>query len=399
MSATSTQQRTALPAALLLLGILLIGANLRAPFTGLPPLLASIQADFALETMAVGALTTLPLLAFALVSPFSALIARQYGLERTLFGALVAIALGIAVRSTGALWSLYAGTVIIGMGIAVGNVLLPSLVKRDFPDRVAALTSAYVLSMSVAAALGSAAVVPVAQAVGWSGALAAFMVLPLAALSIWIAQLGAKTKPASVSTTPPHASKVWRSALAWQITLFLGLNSTINYVAIAWLPAILIDAGFSAERAGSMHGVLQLANAVPGLLLGPILLRLRDQRLPAAIVAGLSVIALVGLQALPQFAVAWSILFGLGTGAGFILGLSFIGLRTRNAQQAAALSGMAQCIGYLLAATGPMAMGALHDALGGWQIPLGLCAALALVGALMGLLAGRDRQIGPQGQP
>ena len=388
-----TLQRSAAGPMALLAGILLIAANLRAPFTGLPPLLGSIQADFGLGTTAAGALTTLPLLAFALVSPFGALLARKYGLERALFGALVLIALGIALRSAGTPWGLYAGTAVIGMGIAIGNVLLPSLVKRSFPQSVAALTGAYALAMGVAAALGSAAVIPLAHALGWQGALSMFMVLPLAALAVWTTQLGRHVSPAAGKTASPHAGKVWRSALAWQVTLFLGLNSTIYYVAIGWLPAILADAGLSPEYAGSLHGVLQLATAVPGLVLGPILLRMRDQRLPATMVAGFSVIALAGLLALPRFALAWSILFGLGTGAGIILGLSFIGLRTRDASQAAALSGMSQCVGYLLAAAGPMAMGMLHDALGGWGVPLGICTALAIVAVFMGLLAGRDRHI------
>lgn len=388
-----TLQRSIARPTALLAGILLIAANLRAPFTGLPPLLGSIQADFGLGTTAAGALTTLPLLAFALVSPFSALLARKYGLERALFGALVLIALGIALRSAGAPWGLYAGTAVIGTGIAIGNVLLPSLVKRSFPQSVAALTGAYALAMGVAAALGSAAVIPLAHALGWRGALSMFIVLPLAALAVWTTQLGRHALPATGETASPHAGKVWRSALAWQVTLFLGLNSTIYYVAIGWLPAMLADSGLSLEYAGSLHGVLQLATAVPGLVLGPILLRMRDQRLPAALVAGFSVIALAGLLVLPQFALAWSILFGLGTGAGIILGLSFIGLRTRNAHQAASLSGMSQCIGYLLAAAGPMAMGMLHDALGGWSVPLGICTALAIVAVFMGLLAGRDRHI------
>lgn len=391
---TLSHREGAASRAALLIGILLIAANLRAPITALPPLLGPIRADFGLSTMAAGALTTLPLLAFALVSPFGALFARKFGLERALFGALVAIALGIALRSCGTPWCLYAGTGIIGVGIAVGNVLLPSLVKRDFPESVAALTGAYALSMGVAAALGSVAVVPLAHAWGWHSALAAFLLLPVAALAVWTAQLGMRTAPARSTAQPPQGGKVWHSALAWQVTLYLGLNSTIYYVAIGWLPTILIDAGLTPEHAGSLHGVLQLATAVPGLLLGPILRRMRDQRLPAAGAAGLSAIALLGLLALPQLALVWSILFGMGTGAGIILGLSFIGLRTRSAQQSAALSGMSQCIGYLLAAAGPMAMGTLHDALGGWRVPLGLCAALALVAVVMGLLSGRDRHIG-----
>ena len=390
---SSSTHRPVVNKAVLLAGILLIAANLRAPFTGLPPLLGEIQADFGLSTLATGALTTLPLLAFALLSPFSALLAREYGLERALFGALTAIALGIALRSAGAAWSLYVGTGIIGMGIAVGNVLLPSLVKRDFPGHIASLTGTYALAMGIAAALGSAAVIPLAQTWGWRSALLTFLILPLPALVIWMRQLADRSSPAADTSTPPHGGKVWHSALAWQVTLFLGLNSTIYYVAIGWLPTILTDAGMSPARAGSLHGVLQLATAIPGLLLGPILRRVRDQRLAAGSACMFSAIALLGFWAAPQFAFVWSILFGVGTGAGIILGLSFIGLRTSNARQAATLSGMSQCVGYLLASVGPMAIGALHDAAGGWAISLVLCAGLAIVAALMGLLAGRNRSL------
>ncbi|MCK9508850.1 MAG: MFS transporter [Pigmentiphaga sp.] len=380
--------------AILILGILLIAANLRAPFTGLPPLLGSILADFGLSTTAVGAVTTLPLLAFALLSPWSALLARKYGLERVLFGALAAIALGIVLRSAGAVWSLYAGTWIVGMGIAAGNVLLPSLVKRDFPLRVAALTGAYALAMGVIAALGSALVFPLADVWGWQGALAAFLVLPVAALAAWMPQLRAPRHCVAQAAKTPQGAPIWRSALAWQVTLFLGINSTIYYVVIGWLPIILTDAGLSPSQAGSLHGAMQLATALPGLVLGPILHRMRDQRLPAVVVTVGSALALLGLMLAPQWAFAWTLLFGAGSGSWFILGLTFIGLRTGSAPQAAALSGMAQSIGYLLAAVGPMAMGALYARLGGWKMPLGLCVALTFAASAVGVLAGRNLHIG-----
>lgn len=214
-------------------------------------------------------------------------------------------------------------------------------------------------------------------------------------MAVWLSRPGEHRAPSeTTAATPVQDSQIWRSALAWQVTLFLGLNSTIYYIVITWLPTILVDAGLSSERAGSLHGILQLATAIPGLVLGPILHRMRDQRLPAAVVSGFSTVALLGFLTLPHAALAWSILFGLGTGSGIILGLTFIGLRTRHAHQAAALSGMSQCIGYLLASAGPMAIGALHDTLNGWHLPLGLCAALALVSVPIGLLAGRDRRMG-----
>ncbi|GAA4343428.1 CynX/NimT family MFS transporter [Pigmentiphaga soli] len=393
--ATSTRPRQAAAPALLYAGILLIAANLRAPITGVAPLLNLIRPAFGLGTAAAGALTTLPLLAFAAVSPLGARAARAFGLERTLFAALAAIAAGIALRSAGTAACLYLGTAVIGMGIAVGNVLLPSLVKRDFPQRVAATTAAYALAMGLAAALGSALAVPLAHAWGWRGALGAFAVLPLAALAVWAAQLGGHAMPARGAASAPHGGgALWRSALAWQITLFLGLNSTLYYAAVGWLPTILADAGFSPARAGSLHGLLQLATALPGLVLGPLLARLRDQRAPAAAVAGLAAIALLGLLAAPQWAAVWAFMLGFGSGAAIILGLAFVSLRAASAQQAAALSGMAQGIGYLLAAAGPSVVGAIHDGLGGWTVPLAGCAALAAGAAAMGWLAGRNRHIG-----
>lgn len=391
---STTIHRTTVGKGLLLAGILLIAANLRAPFTGLPPLLGFLEDAFSLGTTAASALTTLPLLAFAVVSPFSARVARALGLERALFVAMGVVAVGIMLRSAGPLWGLYVGTVLIGMGIAVGNVLLPSLIKRNFPDHIAMLTGAYALSMGVAAALLSSLAVPLAAQWGWSGALGAFIVLPLAALLVWSPQLKAPAPQASGQAMAPAESvSVWRSGLAWQVTLFFGLNSTIYYVGIGWLPAILTDAGMSPESAGSVHGVLQFATAVPGLVLGLILRHIHDQRLPAAGSALMSAVALAGFIVAPQLALLWSALFGLGTGAGIIMGLTFIGLRTRSARQAASLSGMAQGVGYSLAAAGPPVMGMLHDALGSWQVPLGICAMLALVIAAMGMLAGRDRRM------
>lgn len=392
MTATSHLPRRS--NALLLAAILLVAANLRVPATGLPPLLGQISAHFGLSTAAAGTLTALPLLAFALLSPLGAPLARRWGLERTLLAAMAAIALGIGVRSSGFEWALYAGTCLLGMGIAVGNVLLPSLVKRDFPGSVAAVTGAYALSMGIVAALGSAAAVPLAGALGWQAALACFIVVPLAASVAWLLQPAAGAAPATADAPQAAPVSLWRSALAWQVTLYLGLNSTIYYVAIAWLPAILAQAGLSAQQAGTLHGVLQLATAIPGLLLAPLMRRLSDQRLAAALAAVLSTLALLGFWLLPALSWLWAVLFGMGTGATFILGLTFVALRTRDVPQSTALSGMSQGVGYLMAAAGPVAMGQLHDLLGGWQMPLLLCALLAAGAVVMGALAGRNLRIG-----
>lgn len=379
---------------LLIAGILMIATTLRVTFTGAAPLLDAIHADYALTTAQTGLLTTLPLLAFALVSPLAAGVARRWGIERSLFAAMLLICAGIAIRSLPSPPFLFAGTTLIGCGIALGNVLLPGLIKRDFSQHVAKLTGAYSLTMGAAAAIGSAIVVPLAlNGFGWRGALMMLMVFPLLALVIWLPQYRQTSHATMSNSRVLHSRGIWRSSLAWQVTLFLGINSLVYYVIIGWLPAILISQGYSEAQAGSLHGLLQLATAAPGLLIPLILFKLKDQRTLAALVSLMCAIAAAGFWLQPNQAVLWTILFGFGSGATMILGLTFIGLRASSAHQAAALSGMAQSVGYLLAACGPPLMGKIHDLNGNWQIPLIGIALLATLMAVFGLYAGRNREI------
>jgi CP family cyanate transporter-like MFS transporter len=387
--------RTPAGYSLLLAGIMLIAASTRAPFTGVAPLLGMIQQTSAISTAAAGILTTIPLLAFAAISPFAAGLAREYGMERSLFGALIVIAAGIALRSTGPVWALFLGTATLGAGIAVANVLLPSLLKRDFPARITGVTGAYALASGLAQALASTAAIPLAGLPGssWHLALASTLILPAAALIAWIPQLRLHSAPTSELASPPHGGRVWHSALAWQVTGFLGLTSLVFYIVVGWLPAILVEAGYPATMAGSLHGLLQLATAIPGLILGPIVRRMKDQRGIAIAMSLATAASLLGLWLLPSFALLWVPLFGFGAGAAFILGLTFVSLRTAHSQQAAALSGMAQCLGYSLAAAGPPLVGLAHDITGGWSVALGLCAVAALLMAVFGSLAGRATTI------
>ncbi|QFH64787.1 CynX/NimT family MFS transporter [Leclercia adecarboxylata] len=380
--------------ALLIAGILLIATSLRVTFTGAAPLLDAIRTDYALTTAQTGLLTTLPLLAFALISPLAAGLARRIGMERSLMIALLLIIAGIALRSLPSAALLFGGTAVIGCGIALGNVLLPGLIKRDFPGQVAKLTGAYSLTMGAAAALGSALVVPVAlSGAGWHGALLMLMVFPLLALLLWLPQWRLRLAGSLSGSRALQSRGIWRSTLAWQVTLFLGINSLIYYVIIGWLPAILQSHGYSETEAGSLHGLLQLATAAPGIVVPLILLRLKDQRGVAGLSALMCAVSSAGLWFMPDLAVMWTLIFGFGSGATMILGLTFIGLRASSAHQAAALSGMAQSVGYLLAACGPPLMGKIHDANGDWRIPLLACGLVSVVMAICGILAGRDREI------
>lgn len=375
----------------LIIGILLVATTLRAPFTGLAPLLATLGHHLGLGTMQVGLLTTLPILAFALLSPMVPYLTRYLGLERSVAVALVAICLGVMLRALGTVTFLYLGTVIIGAGIAVGNVILPSLLKRDFVSTLPKMTGAYSLTMGISAALASVLVVPLATHLGWAQASLSLLIFPLIALIVWAQQLKGRAVTGLSRPAMSSNAQIWRSSLAWQITLFLGLNSLIYYVLVSWLPVLLVDSGFSATEAGSLHGLLQLATALPGLIIGAVIARYRDQRWLAMAMASLWVVSLVGLWGMPGWAILWVSLGGIGSGAAMILGLSLIGLRSRSAHQAVALSGMAQAVGYLLAAAGPAAMGKLHEQSGSWHLPLLFCLLLAIAMMAMGLLAGKNR--------
>ncbi|ABV36505.1 permease [Shewanella sediminis HAW-EB3] len=383
---------------LLVAGILLFAANLRAPITGVAPLLSMISESLQLSTMQAGLLTTLPLLAFAIVSPIASYLAKEYGLEPSIMGALSVIALGILIRSSGSVSALYLGTVIIGCGIAIGNVLLPSLLKRNFPARIATFTAVYALTMGIGSAISSAVAVPLAEfdGNGWALSMGSFIVIPLLSMAVWLPQMRNDTQPTEDTRGLPHGGKVWRSPLAWQVTFFLGLNSFISYIIIGWLPTILIDAGYSASQAGAMHGLLQLSTAIPGLLLIPLLARMKDQRGLAFGVSVASMLGILGLLYFPELAMLWTLIFGFGAGAGLILGLSFISLRTDSPHQAAALSGMSQSVGYLLAAMGPALVGSIYSATNSWVTPLVLCASGCGLCAVFGLFAGRGLTINAQ---
>lgn len=377
---------------LLVLGILLIAANLRATFTGIAPVLEQIINHFGLSASQAGFLTTLPLIAFAVASPMAATLAKKQGLEHTLFVALLFILAGVAARVINTSAMLFVGTAIIGVGIAIANVLLPSLIKRDFPAKVALMTSAYVLTMGVVSGGFSTLVFPLSQlnGLGWQLALGSSALITLASIIVWMSQLSKHTKPASIAQHTDTSKSVWRYLLAWQITLLLGLNSFLNYIIITWLPSILTETGHSATQAGAYHGAFQIATALPGLILIPLLAKLKDQSALSFILAMLSALSALGLLYMPSFAFVWTLMLGFCSGACFILGLSFISLRTDDSQQAASLSGMSQSVGYLLAAIGPMLAGALHTTTGSWSAPLWLCAIAGVLCALCGLGSGKN---------
>jgi CP family cyanate transporter-like MFS transporter len=375
-----------------MLGLLLVAANLRPSLTGVGPLLGRVTADLGLNSAAAGLLSAVPLLAFAAFSPLAPGLARRLGMERTLVAALFVLATGIALRSMPTATALFAGTAVLGAAIAIGNVLLPALIKRDFATSVGPATSAYVVVMGSIAAVGAGVVVPISDWApgGWRTALGCWLVPALCAAAFLLPR-AARPLPANELAPRRVTSLPWRLPLAWAVTAFIGLQSLGFYVAIAWLPSVLRDHGVGSAAAGWLLFCFQTVGMLAGLILPVLIRRATDQRLLAV---GASLVSLLGYLCLlwvPQWSLACSVIAGLGSGASLILALSFMSLRAPDAASAASLSAMAQSVGYLLAACGPAAFGLLHSVTSGWQIPIMLVCAAAVLQAAAGFFAGRGR--------
>jgi CP family cyanate transporter-like MFS transporter len=362
--------------------LLLIGLNTRLSLAGIPTVLDDLRADLRLSRTTAGLLTTVPVLCFGLVAPLAPRLARRTGAEAALLGCMVALAAGIALRLAPATGPLFAGTVVAGVAIAVTNVLMPAIIKRDF-ERPGVMMAVYSTSLSVSAALAAGLTVPLEGALGsWRWALAAAAVPALVAAIAWLPAVSARD---GVLVNPPPAVRLWRSATAWLVTGTFAVQSTLFYITIAWMPDILRDEGMSAGAAGGMLSIAMLLG-VPTSMVVPILAgRLDDQRLLLVGATGLWVAGLTGVLVSPDSgAAAWMVLIGLGQGAGISLALMLFVIRTPDGEHAAALSGMAQTVGYAAAAVGPLAIGALHEATHGWHTPmavmLGACGALLAFG-------------------
>lgn len=391
--------------ALVLIGLLLVAANLRAGITTVGPVLEELRGDLGLSALTASALISLPLVAFAVVSPFAPGLARRIGFERALGAGLVVLAAGLVVRSLPGAPLLWIGTALLGIAIAVLNVVLPAVVKRDFPGRIGQVTGAYSAVQSVFAAVAAGAAVPVAglSAAGWRVPMGMWAGLAVIAFGVLLPQLRRTTvvppsrddvSPAEVRLPAPHARKPWQTALGWQITAFMALQSTGYYVFITWLPSIESSAGISETVAG-VHQLLLNGFGIAGSLVCSALIpRFRDQRLLGVLAPALFAVAAAGILVAPSFAAVWAGLAGFAGGGTIVLALSLFGLRTAHHTQAAALSGMAQSLGYLVAAAGPIAVGALHDATGSWTPALIVLVALEVILIGFGYLSGRRRLVG-----
>ena len=379
---------------LLAMSVVLIALNLRPVFSSLSVVLPEVMASTGLSATAASALTTLPVIClgvFAMVAPW---LGRHFGTERTLLACLLMILVGTLLRGTGNVPLLFAATAVAGTGIAISNVLLSALVKRDFAEQAALLMGLYTMAVCAGAAGGAGLTVPLEHALGgnWSAALAVWSAPAAVVALIWAPQaLPRKPLP---SESAQAVRGLWRDPLAWQVTGFMGLQSALAYAVMSWLAPILRERGLDAETAGYVVSVAVMTQLVTCLAVPLVAVKCRNQVGIAVGASVLTLIALMGCMFAPTGGVwFWAVLLGIAQGGSFSLALTFIVLRSRDARVAAQLSGMAQGVGYLIAAFEPMLVGLLRAWTGSFDASALLFGAIgiALLACAMG--AGRNRHV------
>ncbi|MEU8347122.1 MFS transporter [Spirillospora sp. NPDC048832] len=394
-----TARRAGLAGSLLM--IVLVAVNLRPALAAVGPVLTEISDEFGLSGTAAGALTTLPLVFFGSYGLVAAFLPRAPRGETLLVSAMALLVGGLVLRLLDGPAALFAGSLVAGIAISIGNIAMPGIIKRDHPERITTVTSVYTVAVTVGASLTSGIVVPVEHAFdsGWRLPLGLLAVPAAIAGLLWVPR--ARRAAHAARSAPPVVSRqgvtalVWRSGLAWNVTVFMGLQSLLAYVVLGWLPTLCQDRGMDETAAGYVLALTAGIQAIGSLAVPVLARRMRDQRPLVVATAVLALVGFAGTAWAPIGSVwGWAVILGFGQGLGFAAALSFIGLRAHDAQVAAQLSGMAQGVGYVIAALGPLALGALHDATGGWSVPMAGVLAVCVGMAVPGVAAGRLRTVG-----
>jgi CP family cyanate transporter-like MFS transporter len=386
-----SRERTAPGRILLGLALMLVAFNLRPALSTIGPLLATIRESTGLSAGGAAILTTLPVLCLGIACALAAPLIRRIGPDLAVLVGATILAAGLTLRGLGGLGPLFVGTALAAIGIGLDNVLLPALVKRDFAGSGGLMTGLYTMTLCLGAAAGAGAAVPVEHALGggWPSALAVWALPALVAAFLWI-PFARRT----ASTRAPSAGRLLRDPLAWWVTGFMGLQSSLAYTLFGWLPLLLQARGLSALDAGLYASLMTLIQAPGALLTAMLAARARDQRAWIVAIPGLTAASfLVLAYGSEALRIPAACALGFGIGGCFGLGLTLIVLRAADAASAAGLSAMAQGIGYTGACLGPLAFGLAHEATGGWGLPGALFVTIAIAAILVGQAAGRDRKV------
>ncbi len=387
--------------ALVVAGIVLLSISLRPVAVSVGPVLAEISQGLQLNGVESGLLTSLPVAAFAGFGALTPRLAHLVGPHRLTLIATVAATLGMFGRSVvGTPWLFLLLSLLALSGMATANVLLPSLVKRHFPNRIGLMTAVYTTTMAVGVTAASVFTVPIADAYGgWRVGLASWGLFAVIAVVPWIGLMAQDRPDSEVQRTTISMSAIARTRLGWTMALFFGLQSLQAYVVFGWFANLYRSAGYSPTNAGLMLGVIT-GIAIPLSFVVPALTaRARLQRPMMLILGGCYLVGYLGLLVAPapapapaQAGLLWALLVGIGT-CTFPMVLTLIGLRARTAAGTAALSGFTQSVGYVIAAPGPLLIGLLHDLTGDWTVPLIALMAIAAILIWVGLMVSRPDAI------
>jgi len=379
---------------LLVTGILLISINLRTSIASVGPLIPFIREDLGLSNGLAGFLTTLPLLTFATFSLFAPSIGKKLGMGRAVFLGISILTIGVIVRVLGGIELLLFGTALTGIGIVIANVLIIPLIKVRLPHKLGLMTALLATMMSLFAAVAAGFSVPIAVdlSFGWRGSLSFWAIFMVIALVFWIPQL---SRPkAGMHVGEGKAKNVWKSKLAWQVTIFMGCQSVMYFTLTAWLPDMLVARGWSPVEAGAVSSIMQLISLIGSYFVPSILIKLKKQSGVILVVGIGYTIGFLGLLLESELTTYLSLaIIGLGMGASLSIAYTLISLRTSEDQTTAKLSAMVQSSGYYLAALGPILFGVSLDLFGSWNILIWFLIFFSILFTGFGMAAGRDLKI------
>jgi MFS transporter, CP family, cyanate transporter len=374
--------------------LIFVAMNLRMGVAAVSPVLPQIRQSTGLSSASAGLLTALPVFCFGAVALAAPRLIRRLGMAPTLGLALLTLLGGYALRLLPSVGTLFLGAAVIGAGIAVGNVLVPGLIKRDFPERRVVMTSAYSVALGGGATAAAGLTVPIEHATGldWRTTITLWSVFALVALALWAPRIRHEQSSGAVETTRVHG--LWRDPLAWCVTGFMGLQAFGFYAILSWLPTILELHGVSATTAGVLLSLSTLAG-MGASLFAPTLEPLAPRRETTVLLSCLVLaIGYAGLVIAPgSVQVVWCVVIGAGQGALLALALGYITGRSPDSSHAAQLSTMAQSVGYMIAASGPFVMGALHGISGTWTLPLLVLLAALVPTLAVGIVAAQDGHV------
>lgn len=374
--------------------MVLLSINLRASIAALGPVLPQVRDDLALGRATAGLFTTVPVLCFGVLAPLAGWLGTRLGAERALVAGVLALAVGVAVRSHGSVAAAFAGTVLLGAGITMGNVVVPVVVKRDF-GAIGPVTGAYSASLNGGAAIAAAVSAPLAFAagLGWQLSLLVWCAPALVAVAVWLPRCRGRRSVEPIEAVRPGTGAVWRSGVAWALAGFMGTQSLLFYAANAWLPVILQAQGVPPSRAGLTLAGFNVVGICSALVTPSAASRMRDQRGLALLVCGGWTVALLGLLLVPSLYPLWVALGGFAQGAAISVALTLIVLRAARPGIVNTLSGMVQGVGYVFAALGPLFLGVLRDVTGSWSAPLLFLVGIVVVMAVCAA-TGRPKTVG-----